>query len=121
MPLLIVFAYVGADQLYFAWKKRRAFWTFVLSASLIFLIVQFWVLSFHLLPSFQKAINLGPLGWIDYVDTGDIIVKYPQPDNTPNKDILNYFNQNNTQSLSLMIGIDQPDINPSTLDFFISI
>lgn len=122
LPLLLVIAFVSAYMLVYWWEKRKYLGTALLGASLVFLASQFFILSFHLLPTYQRAWNLGPLGWIDYVNTGDIIVHYPRKDNTPNKAVLTYFTLRHPHdSISIMVGIDQPDINPSTLDFFITL
>ena len=120
LPLLFIFAFTSAYML-LTWSKKKFYLgATLLGGSLFYLILQYFILSFHLLPTYQQAWNLGPLGWIDYVNTGDIVVHHPRSDNTPNQAILDYFLLRHPQeSISIMVGVDQPDINPSTLDFFI--
>lgn len=118
VPIGMIFGKVTADW----FKNRQPFGILLSSATIIFLTVQFAILSFGLLPQYQRAWNLGPLGWIDYVNTGDIVVTPPQKDDTPNKKILADLAQRQEElSASIMVGIDQPYLNPSTLDLVITL
>lgn len=122
LPLLVVLAFTNAFALTKWWKNKHWIGFSLVAASLIILILQFFVLSFHLLPTYQRAWNLGPLGWIDYINTGDIVVKHPQKDLTPNEEILQYLTlQHPNDGISIMVGVDQPHINPSTLDLYITL
>ena len=113
---------ISAYQLVKWWKNKNRLGVGFLGTSLVFLIVQYFVLSFHLLPTYQRAWNLGPLGWIDYVNTGNIVVNHPQPNNAPNEEILlKLVNLQRNQPASIMVGIDRANINPSTLDLVITL
>jgi hypothetical protein len=117
IPLLIVLAFTSAYMLVTSFQNKQWVITSLIGGSLIWLVAQYFILSFHLLPTYQQAWNLGPLGWIDYINTGDIVVTPPRPDTTPNTKLIKYLaSRQATQPASIMVGVDQATTNPSTLD-----
>ena len=114
LPLLIPVMMMAAAVIARGGKAVKALG----AAALIWLIAFYFILSFHLLPTYQYAFNFGPLGWIDVINTGDTVVAYPQEDASANRLILeDLVNLTKGQKAKVLVGIDQAQMSASTLHY----
>ncbi len=114
LPLLVPLMMAAAVEIVNGakWKK------FLGGLALSWLIIFYFILSFHLLPTYQRAFNFGPLGWIDIINTGDTVVAYPQPDASANhlllEDLVKLAGGKKSQ---VLLQVDQPHLSASTLHY----
>lgn len=121
LPLLLPLAFILANTLVTSLSNKKYMVAVLNIVTLLWLVFQYFTLSFHLLPSYQRAWNFGSLGWIDYINTTDIVVTHPKTDTSPSKEIISILTtRQQKQPASILVGIDQPDINPSTLDLILA-
>lgn len=120
LPLLIPIAMLTAAVTIQLWQKRRKIWSAVLLIlTLGWLSFFYFVLSFNLLPDYQKAVNFGPLGWLDLVNTTDTVVAYPQNDRRTNALIIeDLVHLAKGDEVSVLVGIDQKTLSASTLHYW---
>ncbi|MDO5561758.1 MAG: phospholipid carrier-dependent glycosyltransferase [bacterium] len=120
LPLLVPIAMLAAATIIQLWQKRQKIWSTVLLVLTVgWLGIFYFVLSFNLLPDYQKAFNFGPFGWLDVINTTDTVVAYPQSDRRTNaliiEDLVRLAKGNKA---SVLVGIDQRTLSASTLHYW---
>lgn len=122
LPLLLVIVSMVSYVGYYLFEKRKYIVLGLLSFTALPLVIYYFILSFGIGPKIQGALNLGPIGWVDYVNTTDVVVHHPSPDTTPVKKILSDIERwRNGQHVYVYIGADQQEVNPPTFDLYQSL
>lgn len=122
LPLLLIMVSMAGYVAYYLYEKKKTIQLVILSLLAIPLVLYYFLLSFGLGPKYQGAWSLEPIGWIDYINTTEVVVHHPKPDRTPVKLILaDIDRQRNGEHVYAYIGVDQAEVNPSTFDLYQSL
>lgn len=122
LPLLLVVISMASYVGFFVYTKRNYLLLSLLGLSALPLIIYYFILSFGLGHKYQGALNLGPIGWIDYINTTDVVVHHPNRDTTPVKKILSDIDRwRDGKHVYAYIGADQQEVNPPTFDLYQSL
>ena len=118
IPLLLI-PILSTSYLLIQWYQQKRLLFSITAAGLAPLVFYYFVLSFGIVPPYQAAWNLGPLGWYDYFNTTNVVVSAPRKDETPNRIILSDIKQHSKGThVNAYIGVDQVQINPATFDLY---
>ncbi len=118
VPMLVPIAMTvgwGVSQLL---SKRKVLTTIWCLVGFTYFVTQCVVTSFGIGPSVVKAVKLPLLGWIDYINTSNLVIKKPQQDLSPNEGIVEYLlTKKKPDTLTkVVVGIDQQYTNQANLD-----
>ena len=124
IPLLLPLAITYGYFLVKMWRERKIGRAMVLTITSLYLVSYCLIMSFGLLPSYQRAVKLGPLGWIDYVNTDDIAIKRPKENTSPIKEITDDLIDLTSRTemkpaVPVFFGIDLSDLNPANANLYL--
>ena len=120
LPILVVVAMLTAATILQLWQKRQKVWSLLLIFfTIVWQVIFYFSLSFHLLPDYQFAVNFGPFGWIDLINTTNTVVAYPQEDRRTNALIVEDLEKlAKGNKVKILVDIDQKTLSASTLHYW---
>lgn len=121
IPLLPFVALIISSFVFDVYKKIRLLGMFMIALLLIIQIAYFMLLSFRFPLNFtyQKAVNLPLIGWVDYININDNLAHSYNNYNWKQKEILNFIEKDRKKDSKntawLLVLVDKERINSGNL------